>query len=344
MLRIPALLVAIYALTFISTEQAHAQTALEGHFIAQAACPATKKLTSDNPGEIVTSVGQSYVLLGANNEPASHFLILVPDAPVTERRWVPAACGLIDIPPLPSNDDSVISTDPIENVLAASWQPTFCATARGRTKTECRALSPNRPEARQFSIHGLWPDDLHDREHFPCYCDFGTPRSCEGSQPSVSSLSLSTPLRAKLSRLMPGTRSGLHLYQWSKHGSCYEDFNSGPEAGADPEEYYSDTILLMEQLNASAVGRLFADNLGQELTFAEVATAFDRAFGPGAGKKVTMTCRTVDGQAMISELLINLAGEITADSRLSSHIQTAPTRATSSNRRSCKAGIVRRVE
>ena len=44
------------------------------------------------------------------------------------------------------------------NVLALSWQSTFCELY-GRRKAECHALSqtPESSQWQHFSLHGLWP-------------------------------------------------------------------------------------------------------------------------------------------------------------------------------------------
>lgn len=280
-------------LSFEST--AFAQVKIEGTFTTQKICPANKRLISDNPGDVMTIIGESYTVVGKNKSTASHYLIVVPGAEVTERRWIDIECGTAVVTVVVSTDSDTTSAQPIEvdsieNVLAASWQPTFCATERGKTKVECQTQTANRPDATQFSIHGLWPDDLNDTNIFPCYCDNGPAISCKRSLPSVSSLAISTPIKDKLDVLMPGTQSGLELHEWSKHGSCYEDFNSGADVGSDADEYFLDTIAMIEQLNASAVGSLFSTRLGQEVTFVELQEAFEKSFGEGAGNRVVMNC------------------------------------------------------
>jgi len=327
---------------------AHAQVRVEGTFTAQKSCPANKRLTSDNPGDVMTEIGERYKVVGKNKEPASHYLIIVPGAEATERRWVDVACGQADLSSGTTDVDDAqqqpIELDSIENVLAASWQPTFCATQRGQSKAECKSQTADRPDAKQFSIHGLWPDDLNDTNIFPCYCDNGPPVSCRRKLPNVTELKISSPVRAKLDVLMPGTQSGLHLHEWSKHGTCYEDFNSGAEAGADPDEYFSDTMAIMEQLNASAVGTLFADRLGKTITFEELRNSFDDAFGVGAGQRLVMNCQRIDGDNAISELWIGLGGEIKSDSDLGALMLAAPTTDNSTTRKSCQSGIVLEVK
>ena len=72
--------------------------------------------------------------------------------------------------------------------------------------------------------------------------------------------------RAALAVAMPGARSSLERHEWLKHGTCY---------GADPEEYFRDALLLLGQLNDSAVRGLLAGRIGGRITADQLAAAFD---------------------------------------------------------------------
>ena len=221
----------------------------------------------------------------------------------------------------------------------ASWQPGFCSTNAGQNKDECETQTADRPDATQFSIHGMWPDDLDNKDIFPCYCNLGTPIACDQNSADDSTISLSPAVRAKLDIAMPGTQSDLHLHEWTKHGTCYEDFLSSADAGADPDEYYGDTMALLGQLNASAVRDLFVAHLGQDLTAAEIEAAFDTAFGAGAGQRVVVRCDRNSG--VITEMWIGLKGEISAASDLGALILAAPPTTTSTNATSCSGPVVK---
>lgn len=226
--------------------------------------------------------------------------------------------------------------DSIEYVLAASWQPAFCLSATGSGRPECRTQTADRFDATHFALHGLWPDDLDDTEIYPCYCDRGTPRSCRGSLRRDARIDISRDVLDDLAVVMPGVQSGLHLHEWSKHGSCYEDDKSGADAGADPDEYFIESMALLAQLNGSPVRALFADRLGETLTRGEIEAAFDEAFGAGAGERVLIRC----SGGNISALWINLEGDITPESDLAGLILAAPPASASTGTRSCGGGRV----
>lgn len=188
-------------------------------------------------------------------------------------------------------------------VLAATWHPAFCEIQT--KKPECaptpKPANPGPGTAQQrspaqgqgFALHGLWPQP---RERAFCQVPAGERvHAEEGRWSRLPALDLSADTRQRLSVLMPGVASHLDRYQWSKHGSCQD---------AAPEDYFRAALDVLEQLNASAVTGLFADHVGERLQIGEIRTAFDRAFGPGAGKRVGLSCR----EDLIVELRIGLRG------------------------------------
>ena len=114
---------------------------------------------------------------------------------------------------------------------------------------------------------------------------------------------------------------------------------SSADAGADANEYYSETMALLAQLNASPVRDLFVAHLGQDLTAAEIEAAFDASFGAGAGKRVVVRCD--DDTGVITEMWIGMKGDISADSDLGALILAAPPTTTSTNATSCDGPVVK---
>jgi ribonuclease T2 len=333
------------------------QASLNGYFIALQTCEANKKRDTDNPGNVRLVVMRAYEMLARNNTPGTHYRVKVPGAPDTEARWVPMNCGayapqeslvVAGTTPTPGGSQPggggsappTLAPDSIEFVLAASWEPAFCLTSNGRDKAECTSLTADRFDATHFALHGLWSDDLDDKAIFPCYCDRGPPRSCRGSLARDTSIDLSQAVLDELAGVMPGVQSGLHLHEWPKHGSCYEDDKSGDDSGADPDEYFTEVLALMAQLNASPVQALFAGNIGETLARGEIEAAFDQAFGAGAAERLTVRCSGSGANRNVSELWINLKGDVTPESDLASLILAAPPTAVSTNTASCASGRV----
>ncbi|ODT77764.1 MAG: hypothetical protein ABS76_26030 [Pelagibacterium sp. SCN 64-44] len=292
----------ILALAFaLLATPAMAEVPLTGTFTASQACPAFQSINRQtNPGNVSIRLGQSYDLLAANRTPATHLWIAVPGAQ-PERRWVAVECGTS------TADIGTPSTAPApqqpayrgtQYVLAVNWQPAFCEL-NSRTR-ECRDQRPNAYEATNFTLHGLWPQPKGNE-----YCDVSERdrwASQDGRWRDLPALDLTIAQRRDLDQVMPGSQSGLDRHEWVKHGTCY---------GAGQRDYYADSLDLMLALNASEVAELFAANIGRRLTLAEIRAAFDRAFGPGAGDRVAMDCAPDGNRTLITELRINLTGDIT---------------------------------
>ncbi len=181
-----------------------------------------------------------------------------------------------------------VSTD---NLLAISWQNAFCETHR--KKRECRNVSPTSYSASHFTLHGLWPQPRNKV-------------NCRGD----SKVWLDKNLYSELIKVMPAAKSGLHKHEWKKHGTCY---------GKKAEEYFKDSISLVEQINSSQVQKLFAKNRGKSLNKKALMQAFDKSFGKGAGRKVKMMC----SKGLITELQINLKGEITSETNIIDLLKSA---------------------
>jgi ribonuclease T2 len=282
---------------------------LQGCFVADAVCPAVSSIRrASNPGELTTEAGRAYPLLGANRkERASHVQIRVPDAQPPER-WVALGCGH----PVPTCAPGDAGPGPggaadADYVLAASWQPAFCE--RHRVTPECRSQTPERFDALNLALHGLWPEPRAN-----VYCGVSRAQRAAdeaGRWDELPAPDLTDRTLADLATVMPGTRSALHRHEWLKHGTCY---------GASSEEYFADSLQLMAELNASAVRRLLAARIGAHVTAREVRAAFDQAFGAGAGARVALDC--ADG--LITELQIHLRGAIEATTRLADLLAAAP--------------------
>ncbi|MDN2583720.1 ribonuclease [Aquibium sp. ELW1220] len=326
----------VAALTAIAAVPAAAEVRLEGYFIARDECAATQSIrTGANPGTVVTEIGRAYDMLAGNKEPPSHFLIRVPGA-TPDRRWVSTGCGVhatdaggspapVTPPAGGGGEGGGQAATRVDHVLAASWQPGFCETRPA--KTECETQTPDRFDASHFALHGLWPQPRSN-----VYCQVAPDMAAAdkaGRWEDLPDVALPQDVRAELDKVMPGAASFLDRHEWIKHGTCYGD---------TMEEYYSDSLAVMADLNASAVRDLFAANIGATLTAGQIRDAFDAAFGPGAGSRVRVACVTdpSNGRRLIGELTIGLSGEIDGETTLSDLIFAAAPTADAG----CPQGIV----
>jgi ribonuclease T2 len=287
-------------------DPAGAQPAVDGTFVASRACPALQSIRrGENPGEVTLKVGEGYRLIARNKVPGTHYWLVVPGAK-PERRWVEMTCGTrvegnagaAEAKPAakaaaPAKAPDGAST---QNLLAISWQASFCERNAG--KPECSSQTAERPDATRFSLHGLWPQP-RGRE----YCGIAEEvkrLDDEGKWRQLPAPELSAATRQALDRLMPGSQSALDRHEWIRHGSCY----------GSAEAYYAHSVQLLEAVNASPVGTLFAGRIGQAVTSAEIRAAFDKGFGQGAGERVRVTCNRDGDRQIIGEITVGLVGAI----------------------------------
>ncbi|KQT50929.1 hypothetical protein ASG43_06685 [Aureimonas sp. Leaf454] len=329
---------AVLALLLVTMVGAKAQPVLDGFLRASKSCPATPAIRSDdNPGGVVLTPGRTYRLLAENKADGSHYLLVTPGAS-PEKRWVEKTCGervafeaAPDASPkgrpemAASPSASPASGDRRRRgsrvIVAMNWQPAFCEISN---RAECRSQTSERFDASHFALHGLWPQP-RGRE----FC--GVSSALRSADENGDWLDLPAPVvspttRRDLERAMPGTRSGLDRHEWLRHGTCY---------GTDAEEYFRDSLWVLDAVNASGVRTLFTTSVGRTLTRDAVRAAFDRSFGAGTGERVRLTCRRDGDRTLISEITLGLSGDIRVGADLAALIRAAP-----EARGGCSEGIV----
>jgi len=179
-------------------------------------------------------------------------------------------------------------------VLALSWQPAFCETRPN--KPECRSQHERRFDANNFSLHGIWPQPRDN-----VYC--GVPKHIieidkRGRWNELPKLEMQDRIRKELSRRMPGYRSNLHRHEWYKHGTCMSN-------RSDPQRYYEISIDAVDRINKTKLRDLFAENIGNEITAAQIVKAMETSLGKGAGKRIGVSCKRDGKRTLITEIKIS---------------------------------------
>lgn len=321
-------LVAILAATALAAP-AQAEP-YDGYFIAEDTCPAFQSFNNQtNPGNIMVQVGHSYRIIERNRASnPSHYRLIVPGVS-PEQRWVAVGCGIRTVAEGGEDDGAALVVNPVPaeasewNVLAASWQPAFCETSDAWTennelKPECATQTPDRFDATHFALHGLWPQPFDPSTE---YCGFTASEITALKRrdwPEGTVIALDDQTRTALGTAMPGMMSALEFHEWFKHGTCY---------GTSQDRYFDDALLLLEKLNATGLDEFFVANLGKTVSNADIRAAFDEAFGEGAGDRVGIGCtRERDGNRIIlTELRINMKGEVSEDADLGALILAGET-------------------
>ncbi|WP_020558407.1 ribonuclease T2 family protein [Thiofilum flexile] len=307
-----------------------AQVLMSGELTATKVCPATPSIRqANNPGNIQLAVGSSYTVIAKNRaDNPTHYLLKITES-TPNQRWVAMDCGTL-AGANPSPTAPVLSSAATPNtsataavsgqyVLAISWQPAFCETAPG--KKECKSQTTSRFDATHFTLHGLWPDRAS-------YCNVPKDQQSKDKQGDWGALTapaLSSTLKTQLNQVMPGTQSLLENHEWIKHGTCY---------GAPAEQYFTDSIKVLSDINQSTVQALFANNIGKTVTSSQIRSAFDQAFGQGVGERVKIACKDDGGRRLITELTLGLKGSIVSSNLNTLALASRPVEV------GCPAGIV----
>lgn len=179
-----------------------------------------------------------------------------------------------------------------QDVLSVGWQAGYC-TARPKS-LGCVGFSAEAPAAALFSL----VDRFQVRKS---YCGIEAAlreKARKGKWIDLPDITLAAATKARLDAAMPAVRAGLDRRQWLKSGSCL---------AASAEAYYTRSLDLLDQLNASPVRRPFSGRGGAAVTLAEVRAAFDAAFGAGAGERVRLACRKAGDRVVVTGLTIGLA-------------------------------------
>lgn len=206
-------------------------------------------------------------------------------------------------------------------VLSVGWQPGYCA-ARPRSRG-CAGFSETSAAARRFSL-------LNRFQPGKSYCGIDAAlkqKARKGKWTDLPGITLASGTRERLSAALPVASLGLDRRQWLRSGICI---------AASADAFYSRSLDLLDQLNASSVPALFIKKEGATVTLAEVRSAFDAAFGPGAGERVRLSCRKAGGKTVVTGLTIGLA---TGEGTLARLITDAP--ATVSR---CTEGVTGAIE
>lgn len=178
-------------------------------------------------------------------------------------------------------------------LLAASWQPGFCATHSG--KPECQSLAGTW-SASHFTLHGLWPNN-HDGDH-PFYCGVSQTQInldknnqwCSMANYGVSNSTLNT-----LKGVMPGVVSCLDKHEWYKHGTC---------EGRTADNYWQGASSLVQRLGNTSFTNFVAANVGKYVSRSQLLNAFNSAIGADASKALYLQCTKANSISYLTEAWI----------------------------------------
>ncbi|MBY0441423.1 MAG: ribonuclease T(2) [Mycobacteriaceae bacterium] len=177
------------------------------------------------------------------------------------------------------------------SLLVVGWAPSLCRVSPVTVGCQSGRVSEL---GSTFILHGLWPQPPANQ-----YC--GVPesvadqaRNTHGS--TMPAVQLTESVRTRLQPLMSDV-SVMTSHEWYAHGTC---------SGVGPDEYFSDSAVLAEQVR-KVLDPVFKAAQGNRVTLSTVRSLFDSEFGKGAGERVDFLCRNVIGKGnVIFEVQLSL--------------------------------------
>ena len=293
--RFPVLATLLTGLLLASSVWASAPAT--GSITATQACDAyVSKNKRTNPGRVKLVIEQSYTVLEVNRPTnPSWYRIRVQGASPAER-WVARACARGDVHiggGTHGEQTRTCNTAGLADsyVLALSWQPAFCEIYR--KKPECRIDARDAWQARNFTLHGLWPNKKECGKRYNFCGEF---EDKPGHFCDYPRLDLFSAVRKELEGVMPSAAAGscLQRHEWFKHGTC--------QSGWSIDDYFERSIDLVRQFNESGVAYFVSRNIGKTVSERSFFERVDCALGTGAHKRLQLRCK--DGNLL--DVHINL--------------------------------------
>ena len=287
-----------------------------GTFTAERACPAyVSKNKQTNPDGARIAAGEHYEALEANKpDSPDWYRIRIPSADPQER-WVGAECGKFQ--PGATGGTGGTGGGGVCNlagqadsyVLALSWQPAFCQTKPG--KPECQITAPTAYQARNFTLHGLWPNQKTCGTSYG-FC--GEVKKKEDDFCDYPAITLQTPTRASLTQVMPSVEAGscLERHEWHKHGTCQDKWSD--------DEYFDLAADLTRQFNESGMAYFMDRRIGREVRTEDFLARLDAVLASGTRQRVRLTCEN----GMLVEVQVSLPATLKPGADLDALIAQAP--------------------
>ncbi len=273
-------------ITLVVSLPSLASTSATGTIQATQTCEAyVSKNKRTNPDNTKLVVDQTY-LVSEVNRPVNPgwYRVHIQNASPT-LRWVADHCGTVNVQigsgPV-SQPSGACNTSGQEDSykLALSWQPAFCETHRD--KPECHVTDQKAYQARNFTLHGLWPNKKSCGTGYG-YC--GEVRNKPGHFCDYPALSLATEIRLELEQVMPSARAGscLQRHEWHKHGTCQTKWSI--------DKYHQIASDLTRQFNESGIAYFISRNIGKQVDETDFYKRVDCALGENAHKRMRLKCK-----------------------------------------------------
>lgn len=233
-----------------------------------------------------------------------------------KERWVEANCGQLSnvvVAGTPAKPAPACSTvgEADGYVFAVSWQPAFCASHAD--KLECQGGNNASWAARNFTLHGLWPNKASCGTTYGfCSSQLKAKAFCDYPAPALSEETFKA-----LSQVMPSAHYGscLERHEWYKHGTCQNKWNA--------DGYYTVAVDLTKQFDNPTVTGFLGSNLGKSASMQDFLAVVDASLGGGAHQRMQIMCDKAGGKLV--DVYMNLPADIPNNPNLAELLAKAPT-------------------
>jgi ribonuclease T2 len=303
---------------------APASVSASGTFTATKSCQAYQSMRKrTNPDGAVLTAGENYTVIEANVPNDTTWYRVEVGGAQPRERWVYFECGDANVSISSGGSASQhggssargtcdIAGEEDSYVFAVSWQPAFCEGHRD--KPECKVTDPNSYQAKNFTLHGLWPNKNSCGTNYG-FC--GKYKKAVRPFCNFDKVPMSAQTLKNLGVVMPSAAYGscLQRHEWYKHGTCQTEW------GADG--YFDNAMRLLGEFNGSdgkGLSSFMTKNLGKRVAMDDLTQAIDQQFGAGAHLRMQFSC--TNGSKLV-DIYISLPAQL-GEGSLDSLIQQAP--------------------
>jgi ribonuclease T2 len=169
------------------------------------------------------------------------------------------------------------------SLLVLTWGPSLCKVEP--SNPGCTTGHVGRL-GRKLILHGLWPQP--PSEQFCGVSKAVADRARDLHGADMPTLNLPDDMKTDLQSRMSDA-AALAPHEWYTHGTC---------SGVGPAAYFGDAVTLTDQAG-KILDPVFDKARGAQLSLGKVRAGFDAQFGEGAGERVGLTCRDVNGEEIL---------------------------------------------
>lgn len=169
------------------------------------------------------------------------------------------------------------------SLLIVAWGPNLC---KAEPFTPGCATGHVDEMGKTFILHGLWPQPPD--EQFCAVPKRVADRASSLQGSDMPSVKLPEDVQTTLQSVFSDVAI-MAPHEWYRHGTCSD---------VTPAVYFSDAATLTDQVRA-VLDPVFSEAEGEGLSLSTVRAQFDSQFGEGAGSRVGLTCRDVDGEGTV---------------------------------------------